>query len=151
VKNAERGGAYDIATEEMRQEFRASAVMTIVLGGIEGTQFCVSGPEDIKPLLPALFRSIADEVERGLLTERHVLICPACHQPLAFDPRMKITTRDVKEGSIAICAACASPLTLDAVVWRVMSQDELLELDDHMRHALLRAQRNIRRRRSQVS
>lgn len=151
VRIAERDGPYDLATEELRRKFHADAVMMIVLGGIEGTQFSVSGPEDIKPQLPALFQAITDEVTRAYRTELHALICPACRAPLAFDPRMKITIHDVGDGSITVCAACASPLILDEQVWRVMSEDELLDLDNHMRLALMRAQRNIRRRRSQVS
>lgn len=142
---AERGGPYDVATEDMRQKFSAEAVLTIVLNGSDGTKFSASAPEEIKQHLPALFRAIAQEVENALSTEQHTMICPVCRAPLAFDPRDGITAKEVPAGSITVCAYCTSFLAL-AEDWRVMDEDELLDIGDDVRLALIRTRRNIKRR-----
>jgi hypothetical protein len=144
---AEPGGPYDIATEELRVRFEAEACLLIVLSGKAGTGFSISGPEDIKPHLPHLFHSIAREVENALFSNHHAMVCPACCSPLAFDPRQEIEAGDVPEGSITVCAACTSFLTLDPE-WRVMSDEDLIDLDDDMRDSLTRTRREIHRRRA---
>lgn len=145
---SERGGPYDAANEELRQKFDAEACLLIVLSGSHGTGVSISAPEDLKPHLPALFRAIAQEVENALATEHHAMLCPVCSAPLAFDPRHGITARTVPDGSITVCAVCTSFLTLEEK-WRVMGEDELVELNDDVRNALNRTRREIQRRRSQ--
>lgn len=146
VKAAERGGPYDVVTEELRSRFSAEACLLIVLSGNEGTGFSISAPEDLKPHLPALFRNIAREVEDALASERCALVCPVCSAALAFDPRHPFPNGQPEPGAIAICAHCASFLKLDER-WRVLTDEELFELSDEARMALNRTRRNIERRR----
>lgn len=146
MKIAERGGAYDQATEELRKKFAAEAVLTIVLSGTDGTGFSVSGPDNIKPHLPGLFRSIAKEVEDLLAAEQCALLCPVCSVALAFDPRHPFRNGQPEPGAIAICAHCASFLKLDER-WRVLTDEELAEMSDEARMTLSRTRRNIEQRR----
>lgn len=146
MKIADVDGPYDVETEKLRQQFSAEACLLIVLSGSEGTGVSIRAPESLKPHLPSLFRSIAEEVEDALAIEHNALFCPACHAPLSFDPRQKLDPRTVPAGSITVCAACASFLTLDDK-WRVLTEDEIAEIDDHVRMALIRSRRNIERRR----
>jgi hypothetical protein len=145
IKIAERGGTYDVATEQLRQRFAAEACLLIVLSGNEGTGVSIHAPESLKAHLPSLFRAIAQEVEDQLVLERHALFCPACHAPLCFDPRHG-QPRTVPNGSISVCAACASFITFDEK-WRVLTDDELVEIDDDVRIALIRTRREIERQR----
>jgi hypothetical protein len=151
VKIAERGGPYDLATQDLRERFKAEAVMTIVLAGLDGTGFSASMPEDLKPFLPGLFRSIAAEIEDALAREQIAMICPACNTPLAFDPRHPLSPQNKpKAGSITVCAHCASFLTLDDR-WRLLSEEELADLNDEVRIRLNRARRAIEERRRSLS
>jgi hypothetical protein len=151
VNRAERGGVYDKATEELRERFKAEAVMTIVISGSEGTGFAACMPEDMKLLLPSLFRSIAEEVEEALAHEQVAIVCPACHTALALDPRHPLSPKNQpKPGSITVCAYCASFLTLDER-WRLISEEELADLSDEARGQLTRARRTIEERRGALS
>lgn len=145
MKIAQRGGLYDQATHELRERFKAEAVMTLVLSGAEGTGFSASMPEDLKPHLPGLFRSIAAEIEDALAREHVAMICPACSTPLAFEPR-----NNPPPGSIAVCAYCASFLTLDER-WRVISEEELADLSDEALIQLNKARRFVEGRRGALS
>jgi hypothetical protein len=146
MKIAERDGPYDVETEKLRQKFSAEACLLIVLSGTEGTGVSIRAPDSLKPHLPSLFRAIAEEVEDALATEHNALFCPECHASLSFDPRMKINPRTVPAGSITVCAVCATFLTLDDK-WRVLTDDELAEINDDVRIALVRTRREIQRRR----
>lgn len=142
---AERGGPYDVATEELRRKFDAEACLLIVIGGSDGTSVSISAPEELKPHLPGLFRGIAQEVENALATELHAMFCPVCKSWLAFDPRHGLTAPNVPEGSLTVCTVCASFLTFDDE-WRVLTEDELIEMNDDVRNALSRTRRNIQKR-----
>lgn len=147
MKIAERGGLYDAAIEELRQKFGADACLLIVLSGSEGTGFSAAMPDDLKPHLPALFRSIAQEIEDALATEKSAMFCPVCRTPLAFDPRHPLNPHNApRPGALTVCAHCASFLTLGES-WRVLTEDELLDMPDDIRIRLTRARRNIERQR----
>lgn len=146
IRLAERGGPYDVETEQLRTKFSAEACLLIVLSGSEGTGVSIRAPESLKPHLPSLFRAIAEEVEDALAIEHNALFCPACHSPLSFDPRQKLDPREVPAGSMTVCAACTAFLTLDGK-WRVLTEDELAEMNDDIRIALVRARRQIEQRR----
>lgn len=151
MKLAGRGGAYDQATAELRERFKADAVMTIVLAGTEGTGFSACMPDDLRPHLAALFRSIADEVELEIAREQAAVICPVCKTALAIDPRHPLNPMNrPKPGSMTVCAHCASFLRLDEG-WRLLSEEELAELSDEVRIELARARRKIEGRRGALS
>lgn len=146
MKIAERGGAYDIATEELREKFSAEACLLVVIRGSAGTGFSASAPDSIKPQLPALFRSMAKEVEDALAMEKSVMMCPVCRTVLAFDPRYPNNTP--QPGSVTVCAHCASFIRLTQLDgWRLLTEDELLEMPDEVRMDLARTRREIERRR----
>jgi hypothetical protein len=148
---AERGGAYDRATEELRERFKAEAVMTIIINGSEGTGFSGSMPEEMKVLIPSLFQSIAEEVKDALAAEQVAMVCPACNTALALDPRHPLNPKNKpKAGSITVCAYCASFLTLGER-WRLLSEEELADLSDEVRIQLNRARRTIEARRGALS
>ena len=59
-------GKYDDICTEARVAASAEAVVLIVLGGEKGSGFSVQAIEgDITRRLPALLRSVADEIERS--------------------------------------------------------------------------------------
>lgn len=149
VKIAERGGPYDVAIEELRQKFGAEACLLIVLSGSEGTGFSASMPDDLKHHLPALFRNIAKEVEEALAAEQGAMFCPVCSTALVFEPRYAgHPNKPPMPGALTVCAHCASFLTLgEPALWRLLTEDELLEMPDAVRLQLTRSRRNIERRR----
>jgi hypothetical protein len=147
VKIAERNGPYDKATEELRRRFTAEACLLIVVDGSEGTGFCASAPEDLKPHLPALFRSIAHELETLIAAERNAIICPACRGAIVFDPRHPLNPDNKpKPGALTVCAGCASFLKLDGE-WRLLTEEELADMNDETRNRLISNRRMIEQRR----
>lgn len=144
MKIADRGGAYQLATEELCERFAADACMLIVISGSDGTGFSACAPDDIKLHLPAIFRSIAAQVEAALATERGIMFCPVCRAPLTFNLDPRNDPKNYRRGALTVCPTCASFLTLEET-WRVTTEEELADMPDEVRIELTRVRRDIQR------
>lgn len=107
MKIAERGGPYDVATDELRQRFNADGCVLIVFGGSEGTGVSMNMMEDLKVHLPMLFQGMVREVEAALAGEHDVVFCPVCHAPL-----------DVEVAGVVKCPECRHFLKVEKVAHR---------------------------------
>lgn len=59
-------GKYDEACTVFRHATQAAGVMVVVFGGSNGNGFSCQLPPEIVPTIPAILRSIADEIDKSI-------------------------------------------------------------------------------------
>lgn len=59
-------GKYDDACTVFRHATQAAGVMVVVFGGSHGNGFSCQLPPEIVPTIPAILRSVADEIEKSI-------------------------------------------------------------------------------------